>query len=378
MQSMSHEIVTSFEEVTDPRAERGNNHPLLEMIFMALVGHLCGSNDWSSVARFAKERESWFSKYLELPFGIPSHDTFSRVFAKLDTAQFLVAMHDWVDRFAGSLRDQGIAIDGKVLRGSFDKAAGQSALHTLTAYATKTRLCLRQMKVADKSNEIPAVPELLKLMELNGAIVTLDAMHCQVETAAAILDAGADYVLAVKNNQPKLFSFLHDLFEEALEDNSKTRVYRFVTRDKSHGRHDRREHITIKAPVCSELARWPGLESITMVYRSSTEIRSGKERENVMYYISSCKPKVKKLAQHIRGHWGIENGLHYLLDVTFTEDSSRIRKGSGPEIAACLRRMATNILKLDTTINDNVRGKRMRAGWNEETLQNLIAGFVGS
>lgn len=377
MQSMSHEIVTCFEEVTDPRVERGNNHPLLEMIFMALTGHLCGCNDWSSIARFVRERESWFARYIELPYGIPSHDTFSRVFARLDTAQFLVAMHSWVDRFAGSLRNQGIAIDGKVLRGSFDKAAGQSALHTLTAYATATRLCLRQMKVADKSNEIPAVPELLKLMELNGAIVTLDAMHCQVETAASIIDAGADYVLAVKNNQPKLFSFLHDLFEEALEETSKTRVYRFVTRDKGHGRHDRREHITIKAPVCPELAKWPGLESITMVYRTSVEIRSGKERENVMYYISSCKPKVKKLAQHIRGHWGIENGLHYLLDVTFTEDSSRIRKGSGPEITACLRRMATNILKLDTTINDNVRGKRMRAGWNEQTLDRLIAGFIG-
>jgi predicted transposase YbfD/YdcC len=312
---MSHETVTCFEEITDPRVDRGNNHPLLEMIFMALVGHLCGSNDWSSVARFAKERESWFSKYLELPFGIPSHDTFSRVFSKLDTAQFLVAMHDWVDRFAGSLRDQGVAIDGKVLRGSFDKAAGQSALHTLTAYATKTRLCLRQMKVADKSNEIPAVPELLKLMELSGAIVTLDAMHCQIETAASILDAGADYVLAVKNNQPKLFSFLHDLFEEALDDNSKTRVYRFVTRDKGHGRHDRREHITIKAPVCPELARWPGLESITMVYRSSTEIRSGKERENVMYYISSCKPKVKKLAPGAGRRHQLQVVHHQALDV---------------------------------------------------------------
>ncbi len=376
MHLMSREIVTYFEEVTDPRVERGSNHPLLEMIFISLVGYLCGCNDWSSVARFARDREPWFSKYIELPFGVPSHDTFSRVFARLDTAQFLVAMHAWVDRFAGNLRGQGVAIDGKVLRGSFDKAVGQSALHTLTAYATATRLCLRQMKVDDKSNEIPAVPELLKLIELNGAIVTLDAMHCQVETAAAILDAGADYVLAVKNNQPKLYSFLFDLFEEAFEDSSKTRMYRFVTCDKSHGRHERREHITIKAPACRELTKWVGLESITMVYRTATETRSGKERENVMFYISSCKPKVKKLAQHIRGHWGIENGLHHLLDVTFTEDKSRIRKGAGPEIAACLRRMATNILKLDTTIKDNVRGKRMSAGWNEDTLEKLLAGFV--
>jgi len=378
MHSMSSEIVTHFEKVTDPRVNRGNNHPLLDLIFMALTGQLCGCNDWASIARFVQDKKSWFEKYLEMPFGVPSDDTFRRVFARLDTAQFLLAMHQWVDVFAGSLRGQGVAIDGKVLRGSFDKASNESALHTITAFATATRITLRQATVDDKSNEIPAVPEMLKLLDLNGAIVSLDAMHCQTATAAAIVDAKADYILAVKNNQPKLFAFLHDLFEEAMEEDSKTRTYRYVECDKGHGRKERREYITIKAPTCPELVKWVNLSSITMTYRTSTEKRSGKQRENVMFYISSCEPKVKSLAKNIRGHWKIENSSHYILDVAFTEDSSRIRKGSGPEVAACLRRMAANILQLDTTINDNIRGKRMRLGWSEQKLDQLYAAFLAN
>ena len=378
MQTMSNEIITHFENVTDPRVNRGNNHPLLELIFMALTGHLCGCDDWASIARFVNDRKAWFAKHLEMPFGVPTDDTFRRVFARLDTAQFLVAMHQWVDVFAGSLRGQGVAIDGKVLRGSFDKASGQSPLHTITAFATATRICLRQAAVDGKSNEIPAVPEILKLLDLNGAIVSLDAMHCQTATAAAIVDAKADYILAAKNNQPKLYEFLHDLFEKALEDGSKVKTYRYVECEKGHGRSERREYITIKAPVCPELVKWVNLKSITMTYRTSKEKRSGKERENIMFYISSCAPKVKSLAKYIRGHWAIENSLHHVLDVTFTEDSSRIRKGSGPEVAACLRRMAANILQLDTTINDNIRGKRMRLGWSEEKLDQLYAGFLSN
>lgn len=377
MALISDEIVTHFEEVTDPRLDRGRNHPLLELIFIALTGYLCGCNDWVDVERFAKARENWFAKYLKLPFGIASHDTFSRVFSRLDSAQFLVAMHKWVDEFADSLRDQGVAIDGKVLRGSFDKAAGKTPLHTMTAFATTTRICLRQAKVNDKSNEIPAVPEMLKLLELNGAIVTLDAMHCQKETAAAIIDAKADYILAVKNNQPKLFLLLHDLFEEALEDSSKTKVYKHVVVGKGHGRKERREHLTIKAPVHKSLVEWPGLQSITMVCRTAEFAQGTKrDRENVMYYISSLKPKVRTLAKHIRGHWAIENSLHHVLDVTFTEDRSRIRKGSGSEVSACLRRMALNILQLDTTIKDNIRGKRHTAGWDSNALERLYAGFL--
>ncbi len=249
-------------------------------------------------------------------------------------------MHDWVDRFAESLRGQGVAIDGKVLRGSFDKATGQSAFHTITAFATETRLCLRQMKVDDKSNEIPAVPELLKLLDLEGAIVTLDAMHCQKETARAIGAAGAEYILTVKDNQPSLYALLHDLFIDAEEEDSTVKLRRHSTPGKAHGRNELREHVTMAAPGNHELP-----------------------------------PKVKAIAKHIRGHWSIENSRHHVLDVTFTEDSSRIRKGTGPEIAAGIRRMALNILQQDTTIKDNIKGKRERCGWSEDALDRLYYEF---
>ena len=213
-----------FANVTDPRVDRGHNHDLLEMVFMALTATICGADGWVDVERFAKSKWDWFRQYLELPHGVPSHDTFGRVFARLDTGEFLTAMHQWVDQFAGSLRDRGIAIDGKQVRtptgeggescgrgrrhGSFDRAADQSPLHTITAFATDTRLVLRQLSMDEKSNEIPAVPVLLKLLELEGAIVTLDAMHTQVETARAIIKAQADYVMTVKQNQPQLYQRL--------------------------------------------------------------------------------------------------------------------------------------------------------------------------
>ena len=185
-------ISKSFVNVTDPRVERGHNHDLLEMIFLTLTATICGANSWADVERFANGKIKWFRRYIKLENGVPSHDTLGRIFSRLDTGEFLVAMHHWVDPFAGSLRGKGIAIHGKVLRGSFYRAAGQSPLHTMTAFATETRLVIRQLSVDDKSNEIPAVPKLLELMKIEGAVVTLDAIHCQKETAKAITDKKAD------------------------------------------------------------------------------------------------------------------------------------------------------------------------------------------
>jgi predicted transposase YbfD/YdcC len=309
---------------------------------------------------------------------VPSHDTFGRVFGRLDTGEFLSAMHAWVDAFAGSLRGRGIAIDGKTLRGSFDAAAGKTALHTITAFACDMRVCLRQMSVGEKSNEIPAVPELLKLMELSGATVTLDAMHCQVETAQAIIDAKADYILIVKQNQGSLHAALLDRFIQYGEADYKVEgLKRHRTVERSHGRKERREYHLIQAPSGDPvLARWPGVRSIGMVYRRR-EIGE-QVHEETMFVISSLPPKVKRLSEHIRGHWSIENSQHWVLDVTFAEDASRIRKGSAPEISAAFRRMALNILQGDTTIKENIRGKRLRAGWSESVLENIYAGFTGN
>jgi predicted transposase YbfD/YdcC len=367
-----------FENVTDPRLDRGHNHNLLEMIFVTLTAAICGAQGWADVERFAKSKIEWFRRYVPLDYGIPSHDTFGRVFGRLDTGEFLIAMHAWVDAFAGALRGQHIAIDGKTLRGSFDKAAGKTALHTITAFACDMRICLRQMSVDDKSNEIPAVPELLKLMELSGATVTLDAMHCQVDTAQAVVDADADYILIVKGNQEGLYQNLLDRFITYGEtDYHVEGLKRHTTVEKSHGRQERREYYFIKPPSDDPvLARWPGIRSIGMVYRQS---KSGdKVHEETIFAISSHAPQVKMLSRHIRGHWAIENSQHWILDVTFAEDASRIRQGSSPEISAAFRRMALNILQRDTTIKENIRGKRLRAGWDESVLDGIYTGFKGN
>ena len=240
----------------------------------------------------------------------------------------------------------------------------------------RSQLGLRQMTVEAKSNEIPAVPALLKLMELSGATVTLDALHCQVDTAQAILDAEADYLLIVKGNQEGLYSYLVDQFVEYGEQDYQVEGLRkHVTVEKSHGRKERREYYFIEAPQdAPSLKRWPGLRSIGMIHRSR-EDANGEFHDETVFAISSHPPKVKMLAKHVRGHWGIENRQHWILDVTFSEDQSRIRKGASPEISAAFRRMALNILQQDTTLKENIRGKRLRAGWDETVLDAIYTGF---
>jgi predicted transposase YbfD/YdcC len=369
-------VYKHFEKVTDPRAYRGPTHDLHEMIFMALTATMCGANGWADVERFVDARYDWFEKYIPMESGIPSHDTFGRIFAKLDTGEFLSAMHGWADEFAGSLRNKGVAIDGKTLRGSFDKASGKSAVHTITAFAVGTRTVLRQMFVDAKSNEIPAVPVLLKLLDLAGAIVTLDAMHCQTETAQAIIDAEADYILSVKANQPNLYKYLLNKFVDFAEtDFSVEGLRRLITREKSHGRIERRTYyaIAVSDEDRTVLERWPGLQSVGMVVRERTI--GEKDELETSFFITSHAPKVRALADHIRGHWSIENSQHYVLDVTFAEDSSRIRSGTAPQISSSIRRMALNILQRDKSVKDNIRGKRLRAGWDETVLDKIWAAF---
>lgn len=369
-------VCKSFEDLTDPRVDRGKNHDLLEMIFLALTAAICGADGWADVERFAKAKIGWFRRYVRLEHGVPSHDTFGRIFARLDTGQFLAAMHLWVDQFAGALRDKGVAIDGKTLRGSFDRAAGQSPLHTITAFATGSRLCLRQLTVENKTNEIPTVPMMLELLELAGAVVTVDALHCQRETAEAIIAADADYVMTVKMNQPTLHDRLAQLFTEYGEANYKIEGLRqHVTTERSHGRYEHRIYYAIRCPDESLFKRWKGIRSIGMVYRHRETGES--EQDEVAFFISSLPAKVKHLSRLLRDHWKIENSQHHVLDVTFSEDKSRIRKGSSPEIIASLRRMALNILQKDTTVKDSIRGKRLRAGWDDSVLDNIYAGFNG-
>lgn len=267
---------------------------------MALAATMCGANGWADIKRFVDARYDWFEKHIPMEYGVPSHDTLGRIFAKLDTGEFLSAMHKWADEFAGNLRNKGVAIDGKTLRGSFDKASGKPAVHTITAFATESRTVLRQMSIGEKSNEIPAVPLLLQLLDLDGAVVTLDAMHCQVETAQAIIDAEADYILSVKANQPNLYKHLLNKFVEfADSDYSVEGLRRLITSEKSHGRLERRTYYAIAVSDDDRkiLKLWPGLQSVGMVVRERTI--GDKDALETSFFMTSLALKVRKLAEHI-------------------------------------------------------------------------------
>ncbi len=367
-------LFEQFETLTDPRVNRGNNHSLYEMVVMALTAAICGANSWVDVERFGVSKLNWFAKLLKLEHGVPSHDTFGRVFGALDTEEFLTCLQNWIQTLQLDMKGQGVAIDGKTLRHSFDNATGVGALHVVNAWATGLRICLGQVSVDHKSNEITAVPQLLRFLELQGAVVTLDAMHCQTETANAIRAQKADYVLSVKKNQPTLYERLDDLFLEYGEQGFRgPGLRRHVTVEKSHGREERREYYVAAAPEDLR-SKWKDVQSVGVVYRYRKNLVSGKVHEETMYFISSLPPKVRALAKHVRGHWAVENSLHWCLDVTFGEDASRIRKGNSTEIASIFRRLALTILKRDTTQKENIRGKRLMAGWNNDVLEQIFAG----
>jgi predicted transposase YbfD/YdcC len=368
------ESFSVFEPLDDPRAPN-SLHPLLSLIAIAVCATVAGCDSYVDIERFAQIRRRWFAEFLDLPLGIPSHDTFSRVFARLDTAQFFLCVQRWLSTVGEPLAGQTVAIDGKTLRGSFDAAAGRSPLHLVSAWACGQRLSLGQIAVDHKSNEITAVPQLLELLDLQGAVVTLDAMHCQRETAQAIVAREADYVITLKDNQPTLLADVSTHFIDLAErDYAPTEVKRHKTVEKGHGRLERREYYVCPLPESLRRKhRWHGLRTIGMVYRERT-IREKLQTET-SYFISSLPARVRAIAKHVRDHWGIENRLHWTLDVTFSEDRSRIRKGDGPEIASTLRRLALSILQQDTTLKESMRGKRLMAGWDEQVLARLLLGF---
>jgi predicted transposase YbfD/YdcC len=366
-------IGVHFAKLTDPRMERTKLHSLLDMVFIALCATICGAEGWADVERFGKMKRDWFARFLSLENGIPSHDTFGRLFARLDTQEFQTCVHNWLLNLGLQLKDQGVSIDGKTLRHSFDTATGKSALHVVSAWASQLRICLGQVAVEGKSNEITAVPKLLELLDLTGAVVTLDAMHCQKDTTAAIRAKQADYVITVKANQPKLHDALQQFFLDAgNRDYEGVRIHK--TTERNRGRVERREVYVAPAPAeLTESGEWVGLRSIGMIYRFRDD---GQESHAVTFFISSLPPRVKRIARYVRGHWGVENSLPWVLDVTFAEDASRIRKDNSPEIASIFRRLALSVLQQDTSIKSSIRGKRLQAGWNEEILEAIICGFT--
>jgi len=342
-----------FTSLPDPRLARSRRHSLLDLVIIALCATLGGADGWADIERFGKAKRAFFDSFLELPNGIPSHDTFGRVFARLDPAALLGCVQDWLTAFCAAVDPEMIAIDGKALRHSFDTAAGRNPLHLVSAWATQARLVLGQVAVAEKSNEITAIPALLRLLDVEGCIVTIDAAGCQKEIAAQIRAQQADYVLAVKDNQPTLADDLIEAFiDHADRDYTDPGLRRCTTVERGHGR------------------------TIGLVIR--TRAVDGVETEEFVYYLSSLPPKVKTFARAVRGHWGIENRLHWSLDVTFAEDQSRVRKDHGPINLGMFRRLALSILQQDTSLRDSLRGKRLRAGWDMDCLLAILAGFCGS
>jgi predicted transposase YbfD/YdcC len=368
-------VFTPVENLTDPRVERTRRHDLFELVVVALCGTIAGSDSWLDIERFGNERMDWLQTFLKLEEGIPSHDTFGRVFAKLNPAQLAACIQQWFDDMGREI-GQHIAIDGKTLRGSFDKAAGKNPLHLVSAWASEARLTLGQVAIDSKSNEITAIPLLLELLDLKGATVTIDAMGCQKEIAAKIVDGKGDYLLALKENHPTLYEAAVQEFAAAFDaDMPPAEMRRHVTVETSRGRKERREYLALPAPKSLPgCADWVGLATLVMVVRITET--GGVEKGEVSYYLSSLPAKVKNLAKLIRQHWSIESQLHWVLDVTFTEDKSRIRKQHAPQTSAMLRRLAVSILSQDTSIKDNIRGKRYRACLSTEVLERLILNFA--
>jgi predicted transposase YbfD/YdcC len=372
-------ISEHFSTLTDPRVERCKVHPLVEIVTIALCGVLCGADDWVAIEAFGQEKETWLRTFLALPGGIPSHDTFGRVFARLDPAEFRQCFLAWVRSVVGEIGEQVVAVDGKTLRGSHDRAAGKGALHLVSAWATASGLVLGQVATDAKSNEITAIPVLLKLLALEGATVTIDAMGCQTAIAAQIVEQGADYVLALKDNHPGLRDRVQRAFADARRAAGTTLpladVVPAVTHDRAHGRAETRRCLAIGAPqylaYIDPDGRWRSLQSVVLI--ESTRRNGDTVTTEDRYYLASLPADAAHLARVIRSHWGIENRLHWVLDVAFHEDLCRVRDGHAPENLAILRHFAINLLRQDRSVRGGVTTKRLRAALNDSYLRSLLA-----
>jgi predicted transposase YbfD/YdcC len=371
-------LMTHFSILIDPRVERTKKHSLNDILVVAICGFICGIDNWVELEYFGKCKEAWFRSFLMLPNGIPSHDTFGRLFAALDPEAFSRCFIAWMRAVAEVTAGEIIPIDGKTLRRSFDRAAEKSAIHRVSAWSTQNGLVLGQVKTDEKSNEITAVPKLLELLRVEGCIVTLDAMGCQRELAQQIVNKGADYVISLKGNQETLHREVENLFNEAREESFETVPYEYTeTLEKGHGRIEKRRYwVTAKLDAIPRAEKWACLNSVGMV-ESERTIGNETSRE-VRYFISSLAgDDAKVFANAVRRHCEVENNLHWVLDVAFREDHSRVRKDNAPENAAMLRHLALNLIKADKLVKAGVQTRRKLAGWDENYLLHLL-GFEGA
>jgi predicted transposase YbfD/YdcC len=362
-----------FASLTDPR--RGKvTYPLINIVAIALCATIAGADDFVAIADWARQKRDWLGQFLDLSNGIPSHDRFNAIFRALKPEQFDRCLVSWITELHTLAVGQVVPIDGKTMRQSFDKATGKSALHMVGAWATANKISLGQVAVAEKSNEITAIPKLLDLLELAGAVVTIDAMGCQTEIAEKIVEKKADYVLAVKGNQPTLHAGIMDFFLDQMEDDfGRVEMSRHETKEKGHGRIEHRTYYVCDVPNdLPDAKRWEGLKRIGVAI--SDTIRSGKPCDDVRYYILSKRMNAKSFGAAVRSHWSIENSLHWQLDMSFGEDRSRVRKDHADANMGALRRASLSLLKNEDSKKVGIKNKRLIAAWNVDYLRQVLFG----
>ena len=373
-------ILDYFAELPDPRRDNENKrHQLIDIIAISILATICGAEHFTEMEDYGKANLDFLRTFLELPNGIPSHDTFGYVFARLDCNDFKKCFAAWVNSIRDATDGEVVAIDGKTLRRSHQRGRGKGPLHLVSAWAANNRLTLGQVKVDEKSNEITAVPELLKLLYLKGCIVTIDAMGTQKEIARQIREKEADYVLALKDNQPTLYAEVEGIFiaeEDSLRSEKKSKSQEsgstmYETVEQGHGRRETRRVLSVAAPEwLGKKETWQDLRSLVMV-EAKREV-NGQSSTERRCFISSLAPDAKRAAEIVRSHWGIENSLHWVLDVAFREDDSRVRAGNAPENLALIRKLTHNLLKHETTLKRGIKTKRLVAAWDRKYLLKIL------
>ena len=358
--------INYFSDLTDPRVDRTKEHLLEDIIFIAIASVICGAETWNDMENYGKSKEPWLKKFLQLPNGVPSHDTFNRVFSSLDPTELETCFLEWVKSVARITEGEVISIDGKSIRGSRDKGS-KSIVHMVSAWANANNMVLGQVKVDEKSNEITAIPKLLDVLVLEGCIVTIDAMGCQTEIANKIVEKGADYILAVKGNQGSL--------EEGAEDTVRfiKPVDQYEDADSGHGRVEtRRCFIYNDLSHIEPVSKWKNLKAVVKIEAERFIKSTGETQRETRLYITSCESNAKVIGSAIRAHWGVENSLHWILDVSFGEDASRKREGYSAQNFSIINRIALNILKNDKSRKRSVKGKRLDAGWDNDYLLKIL------
>lgn len=365
------EIWKHFEHLDDPRADANRQHKLSDIVTIAILAVICGADHWTMVEKFGNRKAGWLSTFLELPAGIPSHDTFNRLFARLNPDQFRAGFISWVNSISKIIPGEIIAIDGKQNRRTHDKKLGRKAIHMVSAWASQNQLVLGQVKVDDKSNEITAIPKLLQMLYIKGCIITIDAMGCQKKIAKKIVEKEADYVLALKENHPNLYNDVEEIFNSILKD-SPIKFDYFNTVDKNHGRIEIRQcwTVNISDVTLTGSDQWVGFSTIALVI--DERFIDQKKQKSMRFFISSLPSNAEKMLDCVRSHWTIETSLHWVLDMAFREDQCRLRMGHGAQNFAILRHLALSLLKQEKSCKDGIQSKRLQAGWDTEYLLQIL------